>query len=361
MPPKKRSKPTATRRRQSTRLRPSDLTETTAEAALKSAPPPPTAGTNTMTVDIQALTASISVAVSQAVKQALEQGQTATVPSPMEKTREVETVVEKEAASIAEGTRKRISSPPMSMPADKPFASIAVALGSRVSSKIKNKIWAKEYVDFGALLSISPNTDKYSLSLKPSTSASNQTQLTLEPVQPSKKIHSFNQWLSAFNTFVAIYSERFPNEAPKLMKYCEIIRDISIKPGDWSFYDEQFRYIRQSAPENYPWDNIHRELWLKAVINFRAKPQNNSDKFAAGASARVRPRQSFPKGSCWTFHASRYCSGCRFEHVCYKCGAKHPASQFSAGNQQRAALPRNGPIATNSTQQTGNTRKGGQA
>ena len=169
----------------------------------------------------------ISVVVSQAFKQALEQVSSTTVPSPREETREVETVV-KEAASIPEGTQARILSTPLSRPADKPFASIAVALGSRVSAKVKNKVWGNEYVDFEALLSISPNNDKYSLSLKPSTSASNQTQLTLEPVQPSKKIHSFNQWLSAFNTFVAIYSERFLNEAPKLMKYCEIIRDISI-------------------------------------------------------------------------------------------------------------------------------------
>ena len=128
----------------------------------------------------------ISVVVSQAFKQALEQVSSTTVPSPREETREVETVV-KEAASIPEGTQARILSTPLSRPADKPFASIAVALGSRVSAKVKNKVWGNEYVDFEALLSISPNNDKYSLSLKPSTSASNQTQLTLEPVQPSKK------------------------------------------------------------------------------------------------------------------------------------------------------------------------------
>ena len=37
------------------------------------------------------------------------------------------------------------------------------------------------------------------------------------------------------------------------MKCCRIIRDMSAKSGDWYFYDKQFRYIRQSAPDLYPW------------------------------------------------------------------------------------------------------------
>ena len=73
-------------------------------------------------------------------------------------------------------------------------------------------------------------------------------QLTLEPCKPPKKITNINQWISAFNTFVAIYVVRFPLEAPKLMKYCEIVRDIAAKFGDWVFYDEQFRLLRQNAP-----------------------------------------------------------------------------------------------------------------
>ena len=218
-----------------------------------------------------------------------------------------------------------------------PFATIAVALGSRVSPKLRAKIWANEFIDFWTLLTSSPNQDRFSVCLTPSPSSSSQPCLTLEPCQPSKKIHTFLQWLSAFNTFVAIFSEKFPNETPRLMKYSEIVRDISTKPGDWYFYDGQFHYIRPSAPDQYPWDTIHWELWIKAVINFRAKPtQPKSDM----VSPCTRPRQSFPKGTCWSFHVSRFFGGCKFEHVCFKCGAKHPASQCSTVNQQRAAPPR---------------------
>ena len=131
-----------------------------------------------------------------------------------------------------------------------------------------------------------------------------------------------------------------------------------MKPGDWYFYDEQFRYIRQSAPDLYPWDIIHWELWLKAVLHFRAKSHLPSEKVSAGVFSRSRSRPSFPKGTCWTFHAGRYCSGCRFEHVCFKCGSKDPASQCSANqHQQRSALPKNGAVTSNSTQQAGHAFK----
>ena len=53
------------------------------------------------------------------------------------------------------------------------------------------------------------------------------------------------------------------------MKYCEVVRDLAQKAGDWMWYDEQFRYLRQTAPEKYPWDQIHWELWIRASSSFR--------------------------------------------------------------------------------------------
>ena len=101
--------------------------------------------------------------------------------------------------------------------------------------------------------------------------AVNQPQLTLEPFHTPKKVTNISQWLTAFNTFVSIYSVKCSQDAPKLMKYCEVVRDLANKSGDWIFYDEQFRYLRQSSHELYPLDQIHWELWLRAITNFRAK------------------------------------------------------------------------------------------
>ena len=93
------------------------------------------------------------------------------------------------------------------------FSSLALELGGGVSDNIKGKVWADEYVDLGILLSVSPSPDRYSISINTST-PSQGAQLTLEPCKPPKKITNINQWISAFNTFVAIYAVGFPLEAP---------------------------------------------------------------------------------------------------------------------------------------------------
>ena len=209
------------------------------------------------------------------------------------------------------------------------FTTIAVGLPSRVSAKLKSKIWANEFIDFGALLFSTPqNEGRYSLSMSPSAGPQRTPQLTLEPSPSNKKITSIHQWASAFNIFVSVYAERFSSETPRLMKYCEVVRDLAFKSGDWFWYDEQFCYIRQSNPALYPWDQIHWELWLRAANSFR-KPQSFNNKFQPQPHQRFRP-PPFPKGTCWAFQAGKHCSGCQYDHSCFKCGAKHPGSQCAA-------------------------------
>ena len=70
------------------------------------------------------------------------------------------------------------------------FTSVSVNLSSRVGSKLKAKIWANEYVEFGALLASTPQVDKYALSMTPSTAPSKQLRLTLEPYQATKKVYN---------------------------------------------------------------------------------------------------------------------------------------------------------------------------
>ena len=209
-----------------------------------------------------------------------------------------------------------------------------------MTAKIKAKIWANEYIDFGALLSVAPPREKFALSMVFSGGAVNQPQLTLEPYQTPKKVTNISQWLTAFNTFVSIYSVKCSQDAPKLMKYCEVVRDLANKSGDWIFYDEQFRYLRQSSPELYPWDQIHWELWLRAMTNFGAKSQSFTGSDGTTPLGRFRTSTPpFPRGTCWSFHSGRHCRGCQYEHVCFKCGAKHPATQCQNQNSQLRTNP----------------------
>ena len=174
-----------------------------------------------MAVNMQALSASISNAVQLAVAEAMK-AQWAAAPNQGTQSstdQSVANVVNASLAEITQGTPPRseyivtLAEPGLDSQAPKQiFSSVAVSLSSRVSSKVKAKIWSNEYLDFGTLLSFSPNNQKYSLSLASSDGETTRPQLTLEPSQPVKKILTINQWLSTFNIFVAIYSEKLPNE-----------------------------------------------------------------------------------------------------------------------------------------------------
>ena len=76
---------------------------------------------------------------------------------------------------------------------------------------------------------------------------------------------SIEMWSSAFIRFTAVYTHKFPLQAPQLMKYMEIVRDIAHrKPGfSFAFYDNKFRKARETS--TLPWDSLHTEFWLMAV------------------------------------------------------------------------------------------------
>ena len=63
------------------------------------------------------------------------------------------------------------------------------------------------------------------------------------------------------------------------MKYCEVVRDIAAKRGNWRYYDEQFRFLCQTKPERYPWDTVAWELWYQALHSSLvvSRQHNNHD------------------------------------------------------------------------------------
>lgn len=301
-------------------------------------------------LNLQALTSTITAAVSAAVKDAMATQHQASVPaSTTTALGQVDHLVNEEISNLIQPTGTQGADPPLSplSVGDEPrqlFTSIGADLGARVSSKTKAKIWAHEYIDFGVLLSVAPPRERYALSMTSPGGVSGQPHLTLEPYHTPKKVTTIQQWITAFNIFVTIYSEKAADDAPKLMKYCEVVRDLSHKSAAWLFYDEQFRYLRQSAPHRYPWDQIHWELWLRAMSNICGKTPSSAGADKAHAPVRFRPSTSkFPKGTCWTFHAGMQCRGCQYEHVCFKCNAKHPASQCQVSStHQRSNVGKSG-------------------
>ena len=93
------------------------------------------------------------------------------------------------------------------------------------------------------------------------------------------------------------------------MKLSEI---LLISRERWRYYDQQFRYLRQTNPEKFPWDRVMWELWNQAIHVTSKSPQDDT----RNKKTQTRPFLSFPKGVCWKFHPGELCAGCRFStHV----------------------------------------------
>ncbi|XP_062601970.1 uncharacterized protein LOC134263599 isoform X2 [Saccostrea cucullata] len=97
---------------------------------------------------------------------------------------------------------------------DLPYSSTIVSdgipLGSSVSSKLKSKIWNNEFIDFRSL----QNTREEPLSVSISTGV-----IKLHQSPKCKSPISISQWTDAFFVFSAVYIEKYPAEAPNLLKY----------------------------------------------------------------------------------------------------------------------------------------------
>ena len=115
----------------------------------------------------------------------------------------------------------------MSKPKDISVSS-DIPIDMSVSDRLKRKIWAHEYVDFGLLADNKKDHDSFHLCLSNDmTSSNDQPLITLEPMSKSKHINSIEMWVTAYQIFVGVYTQRYPVEAPFLMKYSETIRDLA--------------------------------------------------------------------------------------------------------------------------------------
>ena len=107
------------------------------------------------------------------------------------------------------------------------FLSTAVPLTHRVPDKVKKQIWSNEYVDFALLLnnSFTHSDDHYTFRVEKGDGG--KPALVLAPNPKRQTVQSIEQWVSAFQVFVAIYSEKAPYNTPVLIKYGSVIRELA--------------------------------------------------------------------------------------------------------------------------------------
>ena len=123
----------------------------------------------------------------------------------------------------------------------------------------------------------------------------------------TRKITHIAQWTSAFIRFVAVYSEKFPQESAQLMKYGEVIRDLAFRrPGlSWYHYNMQFRQLRETV--TYRWDMIHYDLWVPSAT-FYPFQGFNRQRQQSNTYAPRRSSSPFLKNCCWAFNRSGRCA-----------------------------------------------------
>ena len=199
------------------------------------------------------------------------------------------------------------------------FVSLKRPLGASLSENTKLRIVSNKYVPFRELINTSTNQQEYGIKVRNNVSGA----LTLTRATPDEAKVSRDQWVTAFYTFTAIMTEKFPKLSPGLMKYGSIITGMADRGMDWRYYDSEFRKSNHKAL-SVPWGELDNELYLmcQSVTNV---PNNKSIKRQDKSGVKKRIQ-----GQCWASERnSGVCTriNCSFRHQCTKCGSNHPSNR----------------------------------
>ena len=103
-----------------------------------------------------------------------------------------------------------------------------IPLGAHIPKRIKEKIWANEYINLSALLPKNVDNDLWSVIFAPNT----VTLQNQQNVPKTKYILSFYEWNEAFRIFMVIYIQKFPEDAPHMLKYMSTIKNFYEMKGN---------------------------------------------------------------------------------------------------------------------------------
>lgn len=217
-------------------------------------------------------------------------------------------------------------------------------LHCKVPVKVKEKIWAGEFIELGSLHNDQSEGDftfkldkNGVIGIVPST---------------KKQFLTIEKWTDAFNIYASVRRIKFPQEMESLATYQNVIRSISNAHGDWYYYDVNFRKLRQGGLQ-ISWNTLEHELYAIALSRRRGdKSGGPSNSNSQGRP--FRGRQTPGQGTCHKYNNGSACNGCRYRHACSYCGLSHPKAKcFKAqGGSQQSDKPR--------ASQTGHGDKGKQ-
>ena len=228
------------------------------------------------------------------------------------------------------------------------FISAKRPIDSKISSKVKNQIWANEFVDLGTLLV--PKVANTSIKQKRTFEliSDKNDYVALKPTKETNVIQTIEQWSDAFLVYLSIYCEKYPEHLKSMTTYMNMIKILHNRKGDYIWYDQEFRYGRSLQGGGWAMDS---ELWIMACGNTtnpneaRTSPGLGGQLFRPSVKSGSSNKGRHPKGYCFRYHSKGDCnrSPCPFKHNCYTegCGAVHPVfkcrKRLSAHNKSGSA------------------------
>ena len=218
------------------------------------------------------------------------------------------------AAAVA-GLLGECSSNTLSPHVIEPSGQLDLPVDAHVPLKLKQKIWADEYIEIKDLL---PGAQEQPV--PDETSPSKRTPLT-----------SHYQWTVAFEIFVAVYTQQRPIDTPQLMKHASNVRLLAQNGYDWEKYDVGFRRLRVTNKQ--PWNTSVSSLWFASTLG-KIRPSNRQP-FRANPLPGGRSRSK-----CFSFNDVGVCAKgwprnfCQYQHLCSHCGGVHPKKNCPSINGQ---------------------------
>lgn len=224
-------------------------------------------------------------------------------------------------------------------------ALLSAPLGVHVAPEVRQKILQGKFVELHLLLPNKPMDNPKS------------------DVKQARPNLSIGEFMTGFHTLAAIRTEKFPLEAPGLLKHAETVHQLHLAFGAEAcrHYDRNFRMAKEFSPL-MPWGQTHLELYMMATSQGLSKnnPTGKFTKSARGQAPNRSPNhyKELRPNTCYTFQLKGFCDkkNCNYTatHSCYTCHGPHATSACKlasiAGSTSAAGAATNSPATTNSQQ-----------
>ena len=275
-----------------------------------------------------------------------------------------------------------------------------MSLDYYVPSNVRSEILQHKYIDLSILSKKAPQKQNKNipLAVDPITN-----QIVMNPVSTGDQISNIEIWVTNFTIYATVIIREQPEQAIGLLHYLSHIRKLAATRHDWIQYDQSYRKLHESNPEQYYYGRNLMDLQMDCKLDpsqqsafpnqqqqkgSRKRPfsqsqsQNQSfrgnqfsnqpfrgESATGGDFGKRKQAIPFPWGTCWTFQWARQCNGCDFPdtHKCCFCSQRHPGiqcesfpvwQQLSAAERsawKRPTEPKRPPTSASSTVTTATT------